>query len=231
MKARVRASLFLAGSLSVACSSGGAAPAVSQWAEASAGSSGGPAGRGGASGEASGGRGGDAGSMPGGAAGANGGTTAVAGANGGISGVSTPGGSGGAAGQAGSSPSVAGAAGLSFEERCLDAAVDDCEECLCTHCSTALERCSETSGCPEIAACIQASGCAGVDCYCGTFDVVACAGGQANGACRSAILEAPGGSVPTLQSPSAGPAADAAVAIGTCMQPGGACAASCEPAQ
>jgi hypothetical protein len=42
------------------------------------------------------------------------------------------------------------------------------------------------------------------------------------------MLNAPGGKIPTLVSPSAGPAADAAVAIDACVQAIEACATACE---
>ena len=137
--------------------------------------------------------------------------------------------SGGYGGEGEGSPAgTAGAAGASFEERCLGAAANDCEECACTHCSVQLQTSAETSGCPEITACIRTSGCTGVDCYCGTFDAAACASGQADGPCRSAMLNAPGGKMPTLLSPSAGPAADAAVAIDGCMHAAEPGAAACD---
>jgi hypothetical protein len=179
---------------------------------------------------------------PGGASGAGSGgataglSTGGAPASGGLGGggsMSTGGtaGSSGSGGGAGS----AGAAGaceaedpaLTFEENCLACAETDCERCLCTDCVEQLQACAETSGCPEILACIQASQCTGVDCYCGTFDAVACAGGQSNGPCKSAILAAPGSREPSLLDRSAGPASDAAVAISDCAQPGASCAESC----
>ncbi|HYJ07902.1 MAG TPA: hypothetical protein VEX18_02810 [Polyangiaceae bacterium] len=135
------------------------------------------------------------------------------------------GGSGGTAGAAVACESEDPA--LTFEENCLACAETDCERCLCTECVEQLQACAETSGCPEILACIQASQCTGVDCYCGTFDAVACAGGQSNGPCKSAILAAPGSREPSLLDRSAGPASDAAVAISDCAQPGASCAESC----
>jgi hypothetical protein len=145
-------------------------------------------------------------------------------------GAATADASGGAVASAGAAPAgscESGAADDSFAARCLACSTNACDECLCTSCTSELEACKSTSGCPEIAACIKRSGCRGVDCYCGTFDAVSCAAGQANGPCKSAILDAPGGRVPTLLSPSAGPASDKAVAISVCTQPGHACAMAC----
>lgn len=145
------------------------------------------------------------------------------------------GGTAGSSGGGGGGAGTAGGAGacksedptLTFEENCLVCAATDCERCLCTDCVEELQACAETSGCPEIAACIQASQCTGIDCYCGTFDALACAGGQSDGPCKSAILAAPGSREPSLLDPSAGPASDAAVAISTCTQPGASCAEAC----
>ncbi len=170
---------------------------------------------------------------------ASGGASAGLGAAPASGGVAGGGGStsmGGSAGSAGGGGvSTTGGAGacegedptLTFEENCLLCAAADCERCLCTNCVEELQTCAETSGCPEIAACIQASECTGIDCYCGTFDALACAGGQSDGPCKSAILAAPGSREPSLVDPSAGPASDAAIAISTCTQPGASCAESC----
>jgi hypothetical protein len=56
---------------------------------------------------------------------------------------------------------------------------------------------------------------------------LSCAQGQANGPCKDPILMAPGGHEPTITSPSGGPAADAAAAIGKCEDSGSPCAAAC----
>jgi hypothetical protein len=156
--------------------------------------------------------------------GGSGGTGMISGA--GSGGASNAGaGSGGAAvGGGGSTGTCDSNAGGTFEERCLACAVDACEQCLCTDCTEELETCNNTAGCPEIAACVKESGCTGLDCYCGTFDALSCAGGQADGPCKSVILAAPGGHMPT---PSAGPASDAAVAISACIQPQQPCEAAC----
>jgi hypothetical protein len=117
--------------------------------------------------------------------------------------------------------------GATFEESCLARAASACERCLCTDCANPVQSCGDTSGCPEIATCIRDSQCAGIACYCGSFDAVACATGQSDGPCKATILAAPGSRVPTLLDPSAGPASDAAVAIAACAQPGQSCAAAC----
>lgn len=155
-----------------------------------------------------------------GSSGSSGGTSAIAGSSG-AQAAGAP--NGGAPGElCGTSASEA-----TFEADCLACAASDCERCLCSNCGEQLVACSNIEGCPEIAACIRESGCAGLDCYCGSFDAIACAGGQADGPCKAAILAAPGAREPTALEPSAGPASDAAVAIGLCAQPGQPCAKAC----
>ena len=155
------------------------------------------------------------------------------GANG--AGASSGAGNGGNAGSAGKTSgttdtggagSAAGASG-EFEQECLARAADACEQCLCSACTDQLQACASTEGCPEVVICIRDNHCTGIACYCGTFDAIACANGEANGPCKAAILDAPGGRVPTLISPSAGPASDAALAISVCEQPGQPCAQAC----
>jgi hypothetical protein len=175
-------------------------------------------------------------SMTSGGAGSGGVPVTTGGAGSGGLGMTTGGtGSGGAssagAGSGGLAGAGAGSAGAcesntggTFETRCLACATDACEQCLCTDCTEELETCSMTGGCPEIAACVKESGCTGLDCYCGTFDALSCAAGQANGPCKSVILDAPGGHLPN---PSAGPASDAAIAISACAQTDGPCATPC----
>jgi len=171
---------------------------------------------------------------------ASGGTMATAG-----SGVSAAAGTnnqiretsaGGAASAAGASTSGvadAGAAGAAagpaaeFEQACLAQAASPCEQCLCSSCTEQLQACAVTDGCPALVVCIRDNHCEGIDCYCGSFDAVACVNGEADGPCKAAILDAPGGRVPTLLSPSAGPASDAAVAISRCEQSGQPCAEAC----
>jgi len=86
--------------------------------------------------------------------------------------------------------------------------------------------CASTEGCQEILACVRDKGCTGIDCYCGTFNALACSGGQSDGPCKSVFLAAPGAHEPSLMAPSAGPASDAALAVGTCAQ-GQACNQTC----
>src|SRR3954469_10861755 len=114
-----------------------------------------------------------------------------------------------------------------FTQDCLALAESSCDRCLCSDCTEQLEQCAATPGCAEIVACTRQSGCSGIDCYCGDFDAAACVQGQANGPCKSVILNAPAGHAPTLISPSGGPASDAAVAISTCSQAGHPCGADC----
>jgi hypothetical protein len=136
---------------------------------------------------------------------------------------------GGAAvvGGAGSGPCESPAENATFEQTCLACATDDCERCLCSECTDALQTCADTAGCPEILLCIREQQCDGLACYCGTFDPVACSSGQSNGPCKATILQAPGSSEPTLVHQSAGPASDAALAIADCTQVGRPCAGAC----
>jgi hypothetical protein len=157
-----------------------------------------------------------AGSSAGGRAGGPSGGAASAGSADKTSGAPNTGGGGSAAGASGD-----------FEQECLARAADACEQCLCSSCTEQLQACAATAGCPELLVCIRDHHCQGIACYCGTFDALACANGEANGPCKAAILDAPGGRVPTLLSPSAGPASDAALAISRCEQSGQPCAQAC----
>jgi hypothetical protein len=145
-----------------------------------------------------------------------------------VGGVVNAGGADGTSGAANASGagSTAGPSG-EFESACLARAADSCEQCLCSSCTEPLQACAATEGCPELAVCIRDNHCRGIACYCGTFDAITCANGEANGPCKAAILDAPGGRMPTLISPSAGPASDAAVAISLCEQSGQPCAQAC----
>jgi hypothetical protein len=145
-----------------------------------------------------------------------GGPSGVAGSADETSGAANTGGAGSAAGASGQ-----------FEQDCLARAADACEQCLCSSCTDQLKACAATEGCPELVVCIRGNQCQGIACYCGTFDAIACANGQADGPCKSAILDAPGGRKPTLINPSGGPASDAAVAISLCEQSGAPCAQAC----
>lgn len=128
---------------------------------------------------------------------------------------------------------MAGTAGAatppSLEAACSSPTTEPCAVCLCTSCREPLRKCDQTSGCGAITQCVFDSGCAGIACYCGTIDALRCATGQADGPCKDTILSAPGGKVPTLVDPSAGPAMDAALEIAACTQaPNGACAVACD---
>ena len=117
-----------------------------------------------------------------------------------------------------------------YARNCVECAGDDtCLQCVCTHCTSEVRRCSDTPGCFDISACVQNSGCTGIDCYCGQSDAVTCALGQAAGPCRDAMVRAPSGRIPTIANPSAGPASDAAVAISTCLDNDATeCKAACQ---
>jgi hypothetical protein len=138
----------------------------------------------------------------------------------------------GAAGSTATNSGASGAMGTSgsggsFEQACLASALGSCERCLCSSCTEQLQACANIPGCPEILDCTKQSRCQGIACYCGDFDAVSCLNGEANGPCKSAIVAAPGARVPTIISPSSGPASDAAVAISDCVEAGQPCAAPC----
>ena len=104
-----------------------------------------------------------------------------------------------------------------------------CVACLCQHCPMQVETCEATPGCQEIANCVATNRCNGLACDCGTVDELSCAAGQADGPCRDVILNAPGGRKPTLANQSAGPATDAAIALGNCgAMPNNGCVDSCQ---
>jgi hypothetical protein len=230
---RTHASIVLACSALLACSSSPNSPEAEGDESGGAHTTGGAAGSGASSagtattGGSSSGRGG---MTTGGTTTAGGGSAGFATTGGaGSGGTTSLGGSAGFAAAGGTSGGSCESGGeeMPFEARCLACATTSCEQCLCSECTEELETCSTTPGCPEIAACVKDSGCTGVDCYCGTFDAVSCAAGQADGPCKSSIVDAPGGKVPTLLDPSAGPASDAAIAIAQCSQPGQPCATPC----
>ena len=197
----------------------------------------GSGGSGASGGSASSGRGGGAGnSGRAGAAGKGGASTGGSGGKrGGAGGVNSGGSPVG--GEAGMSTGTAGEGGapacnpddlsVPFETRCLACAGNTCGRCLCSGCQQELETCQSTPGCEDIAQCVIDSGCTDVDCYCGTHALVECLQGQSDGPCKAVILSAPGGREPSLQDASAGPAATAALAVGSCAT-GSACAASCQ---
>jgi hypothetical protein len=147
------------------------------------------------------------------------GASAAAGAGGGPS--QWMGGTSGNAAQSGSADSAGSG------DVCSNS--DACTACLCRQCPTQVKTCESTSGCQAIAECVATSKCTGLDCYCGTADTLSCAAGTANGPCRDVILSAPGGRKPTVTNQSAGPAADAATAVGNCgSKADTGCTASCQ---
>jgi hypothetical protein len=119
--------------------------------------------------------------------------------------------------------------GVPFAQSCAECAGGDaCGVCLCGTCADEIEVCAQTPGCPEIVACARSSGCTGVDCFCGTVDLLTCATtSQANGPCTTVTRNAPGYRQPTLLSPSAGPASDAAQVLAECSSRSTACTAAC----
>lgn len=150
-----------------------------------------------------------------------GGANAQAGAgNGGAS----PDNGGASSGIGGSEPAAAGTGGNA--DACNSA--DACASCLCKACPAEVASCESTPGCQTIADCVKTSRCEGIACYCGSSDALTCATGNATGPCRDVILNAPGGHKPTLTNQSAGPAADAAIAVGNCASKDQACTASCQ---
>jgi len=103
---------------------------------------------------------------------------------------------------------------------------DACGACLCGACRDELAGCGALPGCTEILACARTNACFGIDCYCGSVNVITCAtSGLGNGLCLDATLAAPGSHPPTLVNPSAGPASDAALAVANCTA--SACGAPC----
>lgn len=115
-----------------------------------------------------------------------------------------------------------------WDANCLACAGDDaCATCACASCAQALRDCEATAGCQEIALCAQAAACVGIECYCGTDTLDACAKGGGNGPCKEAFLSAPGGKAPTLAEPSAGPASDALGELAVCLQGSSTCGAVC----
>jgi hypothetical protein len=193
--------------------SGGAGQTADPSAGANAGGSGGT--NEGGSDNAAGGGGGDNSGFP--SAGSAGRTMT---GNGGSAGRAMSG-NGGSAAQSGA-PSAAGNSSVC-------ASGDSCNTCLCRQCPAQVQACETTSGCRAIAECVRTTRCQGAACYCGSADVLTCAAGTANGPCREVILAAPGSRKPTLNNQSAGPAADAATAVGNCgAKIDTGCAASCQ---
>jgi hypothetical protein len=128
----------------------------------------------------------------------------------------------------GGTPAATGAAAVVDVCNALGAN-DACGNCVCSACTTELERCADTPGCAEILACVRESACAGNECYCGDARLTECVlGGGGNGPCRAAVLAAPGGKEPSLADPSGGPASDAALGVADCADDGDACGDVCD---
>jgi hypothetical protein len=109
-----------------------------------------------------------------------------------------------------------------------DPSADACDACLSIACPNELETCAATPGCTEIVACARNSGCALAACYCGTINALLCAStGFGNGPCLGVTLAAPGAHAPNLVDPSAGPASQAALAVGNCRSLSLACSLAC----
>lgn len=103
-----------------------------------------------------------------------------------------------------------------------------CSECLSRECPEAIQTCRTTPGCEAISACAQGTDCMDDACYCGTFNLVLCATtGQGNGPCRDVTLAAPDAHEPTPAVPNAGPAAEAARAVGNCRRASASCRVVC----
>jgi hypothetical protein len=180
-----------------------------------------------------GGAGGTGGTGNGKAGASSGGSSARAGASGSSStGGAGAAGEGGEAGEAGEANGGEPACNpddtsVPFKTRCLACATDTCGTCLCNDCTQKLETCQNTPGCQDVADCVIASGCNSEACYCGGYALSDCLSGQADGPCKAVMLNAPGGHEPSIGDISAGPATDAALAVGLCAISGGPCADEC----
>ncbi|MEO8179837.1 MAG: hypothetical protein ABI895_13475 [Deltaproteobacteria bacterium] len=129
------------------------------------------------------------------------------------------------AGDAGAPSSPAADGGSQTAPAC-NGGNDACGACLCDACRDELVTCGALPGCAEILACARANDCFGIDCYCGSANLITCAtSGRGNGLCVDATLAAAGSHPPTLVNPSAGPASDAALAVANCTA--NACGAAC----
>lgn len=105
---------------------------------------------------------------------------------------------------------------------------DACADCVCERCSSELGRCAETPGCAEILACVREAACSGRECFCGDAGLTECLRGESNGPCKEVVLAAPESREPSLDDPSAGPASDAALAVGDCADSDDECGELCE---
>lgn len=161
-------------------------------------------------------------------AGAGGGAGTAGARNGGSAGGGEAGMTSGAGGEGGTRACDPNDTSIPFQERCVACATDACGTCLCNDCTSKLETCQNTPGCQDIANCVIAAGCNSEACFCGTFGLMECLNGQSNGPCKDVILNARGGHEPTISDVSAGPASDAATAVGLCAISGGPCATQCQ---
>lgn len=119
--------------------------------------------------------------------------------------------------------------GANVGTACADVGTSDaCGACVCSECSSELDTCANTPGCPEILACVRENGCTGTDCFCGDASLTRCFNGGGDGPCKDAVLAAPGGREPTLDDPSGGPASDAALEVGECADDDDRCADVCD---
>jgi hypothetical protein len=184
-------------------------------------------------GSEAGGGGGKGGTSTGKAGASSGGAHARAGSGGATSTAGTPGTGGesgtasGAGGESGTPACNPDDTSTPFKTRCLACATDTCGTCLCNDCTQKLETCQNTPGCQDVADCVVASGCNSEACYCGSYGLAECLAGQSDGPCKDVMLSAPGGHEPSATNVSAGPATDAALAVGLCAVSGGPCANEC----
>lgn len=79
-------------------------------------------------------------------------------------------------------------------------------------CGAVLDTCTATDGCEQIVACAAEHACTGATCYCAD---VRC---EVPGPCRSVIDGAPGAVSGAAPGSNRGPAADAAAAVGVCIE-------------
>jgi hypothetical protein len=119
----------------------------------------------------------------------------------------------------------------SAQQACASAVAGDseCLSCVCVKCAAALDTCATTPGCREIMECVATSGCIGAECYCGDAGSATCLAGRGNGPCKDVVLAAPGGREPDTRNRSAGPASDAANAVGSCASDEDTCGSLCVP--
>lgn len=100
---------------------------------------------------------------------------------GGSSGTGTVGGSGGIGGGTGAASGGGGMAGVSGDGGmagagggglCSDPGGSPCETCTCDNCYSELDACDSDGGCMQILACVDKTGCKGMQCYMGPCKAV-----------------------------------------------------------